>query len=32
MAFDDFKRTLESVHLAIAIADAKGAIVFVNPA
>src|SRR2546428_2969150 len=32
MGFEDFKRTLESVHAAIAIADAKGAIAFVNPA
>ena len=32
MAFEDFKRTLESVHAAIAITDAKGAIAFANPA
>src|SRR5438132_3539170 len=32
MAFEDFKRTLESVHAAIAITDAKGAITFANPA
>jgi PAS domain S-box-containing protein len=32
MVFDDFKRTLETVNAAIAIADAKGAIVFVNNA
>ncbi len=32
MAFEDFRRTLETLNVAIAIADAKGAILFANPA
>ena len=31
MAFDDFRRTLETLKVAIAICDAKGAILFANP-
>ena len=32
MAIDDFKRVIESLKIAVAIADAKGAIVFANRA